>query len=522
MPRSAVCISIVHYHLEPGGVTKVIDLSVQALTAHLDGLREVRLVSGRPDGVEKLADSLRSICGQVRIVPIIVPEIDYLPIGTQPGPGTDTAVNAMKNAMLKACAGSIWWIHNYHLGKNPLFTKALLEITKENPRERFCFHIHDFPESSRYDNLNFLRRFVGGSPYPQSANIRYAVINGRDFANLKSAGLVESSVYLLNNPIKDESFDKSRASETARKLERIFGGKFPGYIPGAPLMVYPVRTIRRKNALELGLLAAISREPVNLVVTLPGTSESEKPYSDLVAKAFEEGLIPGMWGIGASLDEEGIRFMDLVSAARLICSSSVQEGFGYLFINAVQWKIPLFARYLTILDGIVDVFREHPHLFYTTIHVPIENEHRRKMRNQYEKKIDRLTSAIPSARIEALRSQAASLGNEGTVDFSYFAAEEQIEILRRTSNNRSYKNGICQMNNGILKELENLTHLGTLENAPPVSSDWPFSFRAFAETVGNIIDSYESPPRVGPAQNVQENLIARFAELADLRLIFGE
>jgi hypothetical protein len=147
-----ITISIIHHHLEPGGVTKVVELAVQALSRYLRNLKEVRLVTGRSSGAETLAARLQELCGPegVAVNLIVVDEIDYLPLDTNPGEETNLRVEATKKALLDACSGSIWMVHNYHLGKNPLFTRALIEIAGEYPEERICFYIHDFPECSRY------------------------------------------------------------------------------------------------------------------------------------------------------------------------------------------------------------------------------------------------------------------------------------------------------------------------------------------------------------------------------------
>ena len=523
MIEADLSISIIHYHLEPGGVTQVIELSIHALIEHVPEMKEVRLICGRPRGGERLTEKLRLIASQhgVSVVSSVIPEIDYIPADSRPGSGLVDSTNAIKDALLEVCAGSVWLVHNYHIGKNPLLTRALLELVDEHPDERFCFYIHDFPESSRYGNLDFLQRFVHTSVYPVQKNVRYAVINQRDYDYLAEAGLPVSSIFLLNDPVKEEHLDKGGTETTVDTLERAFASRFPGFKPGAPMMLYPVRTIRRKNAMEMGLIAALSPDPLNVVVTLPGTSETEKPYSDLVERAYIAGLIPGMWGIGADLDDAGIAFPELIACSRVICSSSVQEGFGYLFVNAVQWGIPLFARYLPILDGILGVFEAHPHFFYRILSIPIHIEKLNDLKRRYVSKVDSLGSVLPEPAVSGLHDSIEELSQDGTIDFSYLSPDDQFQVLEKTAGDSSYRSELVRLNENALKELSRVIN-EPVPTATDRSSRWPFSYAAYSTTVRRIVESFESPVAPDKGEGIQKYLIERFAALPYLRLIYGE
>jgi hypothetical protein len=516
-------ISILHHHLEPGGVTQVVDLAVRALSSHLQDLKEVRLVTGRSGGAEILASRLEKECAprgiSVRLA--IIAEIDYLPADIGPGKESDKLESIIKRELLGACAGSVWMVHNYHLGKNPLFTHALLEIADENPNERICFYIHDFPECARYENLSFLRQFVPDSPYPVRANVRYAVINSRDLKYLTGAGIPESMVFLLNDPVPEEELPRGVTHKRRTHIEKYFGDDFPAYDPDAPLLFYPVRTIRRKNILEMGLICAASPMPVNLVVTLPGTSQTEKAYSGQVSAAFETGLIPGLWGVGSRLEEAGITFPELLSTADLICSSSVQEGFGYLFINAVAWGIPLFARYLDILDGISEVFDGHPCHFYRSFRIPAVPGDTAAVNAAYEKKADRLTALAGKEIVNMIAAQITSVADEESIEFSYLSIESQIGVLKKVKADTGYRDAVRCLNRQTYDELRMLCAMGRKIGAQTEKRQWPFTFERYAATVQTIIDSFEKSQEPKSATGVQSALIRRFSEIEYLRLLYG-
>ena len=527
-PKNPVSVSIIHHHLDPGGVTQVVELGVKALSAHLPDLDEVRLVAGRSGGAEALAERLKEECSRlgVSVSLTIIGEIDYLPINSDKTRNADVAVAAIKRQLLRSCTGSVWMVHNYHLGKNPLFTRALLEIAEEEPYERICFYIHDFPESSRYENLSFLQELVPDSPYPTGPNVRYLVINSRDLKYLTGAGIPESAVFLLNNPVPEENLPVGDTALMRPKLEKCIGNEFPAYNPEAPLGVYPVRTIRRKNVLEMGMICAVSPEPVNLVVTLPGTSQTEKKYSEYVSEAFSEGLIPGIWGAGLRLDEAGITFPQFLSMADLICSSSVQEGFGYLFINAVAWGKPLFARHLDVLDGIIGLFDGHPSHFYTSIRVPASPGKTEGIRASYEQKARRMAVLAGSEIADSVMKDVADVINDRSFEFSYLPIDEQIAVLRRVKSDAPYREAVFDLNKDAMNALGKLCTTKQKPNATTQMDradqrDWPFTYQNYAATVQTIIDSFASNPPTAPPPDVQSALIRQFATIDYSRLLYG-
>ncbi len=102
-----------------------------------------------------------------------------------------------------------------------------------------------------------------------------------------------------------------------RRLACAFRDRSLSFHPESPLLLYPVRTVRRRNVLEAGLL-----------VSLPGLKRTEIVYSRLVEQCFHEGLIPGLWGIGEDLAEAGLSFRDTVQASDLVVSTAVRDGCG--------------------------------------------------------------------------------------------------------------------------------------------------------------------------------------------------
>ena len=406
---------IFHYHLLPGGVTDVIRLSLQAFCRET-AFQSITLVCGREGNTTPLNSYLNDLRtsfpeSRTTLSIRIVPELDYLT--TEEDPAQPEA--GLRKTLLEQFGGeqTVWLVHNYHLGKNWQFTKVLLTLAEEE-NQKMIFQIHDFPECGRFANLKILKDHIEGSLYTLSDSVRYCVINKRDFDLLNRAGLPSDRLFLLENPLPEA--DTSEKDTSGKISSRIKKNLIP-YLPekglfheNGKIWLYPVRSIRRKNVLEGGFITALMENPVNLVVTLPGISPQEKPYSDLSEKAFTEGLIPGFWGTGLLPEESGITYRDMIQGADCIFSSSVQEGFGYMYLNAIVWNKPLIARHLDIMGGFLPLFTHYPSHLYQTVKIPDNRELKKALKRDYNNRffINQTGNAVPASELSERTAGQAS------------------------------------------------------------------------------------------------------------------
>ncbi|MCK5200918.1 MAG: hypothetical protein KAR21_21340, partial [Spirochaetales bacterium] len=237
-------IIVFHYHLLPGGVTQVIKSSAVAALMHIPGIDGITLVSGRTDNSDKLVadirDSLKgSIPGNIDVESVILPELGYISdMVNYPDQGI------LEDTLLDRFKGDLWWIHNYHIGKNPFFTEAVLQIGEKFPEQQMVLHIHDFPEAARYLNLATLHQHVTRVLYPVSSNVKYVTINSRDKDYLVAAGVPEEMDFILNNPVETLEMERGdgRTEKRGGKIDNVLSKSTAAYIEGAPFMIYPVRT----------------------------------------------------------------------------------------------------------------------------------------------------------------------------------------------------------------------------------------------------------------------------------------
>jgi glycosyltransferase involved in cell wall biosynthesis len=456
-------LAVFHYHLRPGGVTGVVTQACVALGRHGRTVEEITLVSGSGENADAVRARIEAGAPELPVTVRVHPELRY--VSEQDDIAMDELERRIESLLRREylAADTVWWVHNYHLGKNAAFTAALIELLESEPAQRAVFQIHDFPECARFENLAEVRTHVPGRVYPVLPNLAYATINMRDRRLLVEAGLPEGAVFALPNPVPTTVAGGTRTAaraEVTGRLAQAFGGRFPAFDPDGRLLLYPVRAIRRKNVLEAGFLTGLLNteleRPANLLVSLPGTSPLEKPYSDLVETAFCDGVMPGMAGVGGDLAVAGLTFEEIAAAADLIVSTSVQEGFGYAFFEAPARGAPLFARYLDILDGLDGVFEGYPAAFYRQLRVPFEcpsiDSVRALLRIRYDEQIGRAAADMPPAAREQVEAEISEMLDAPTIDFSFLMPQMQYAYAKDLAD-EGFANEVRALNVEVLGPL---------------------------------------------------------------------
>jgi hypothetical protein len=186
-------IAIVHYHLQPGGVTRVIENTLQAWEENGTEIEAVAL-SGRAYPGDRLPDTR------------VVQGLDY----TSPKDAVDPRVLTERlRASAKDALGQppdLWHIHNHSLGKNPSLTAAVSLLAESG--ERILLHPHDFAEDGRPGNYLSLSE-VYQRAYPTGPTIHYAALNQRDRG-------------FLAHMLKDSSSPGSLAGQCGSSKHTIF------------------------------------------------------------------------------------------------------------------------------------------------------------------------------------------------------------------------------------------------------------------------------------------------------------
>ena len=307
-------IAIVHYHLQPGGVTRVIENTLQAWEENGTEIEAVAL-SGRAYPGDRLPDTR------------VVQGLDY----TSPRDAVDPRVLTERlRASAKDALGQtpdLWHIHNHSLGKNPSLTAAVSLLAESG--ERILLHPHDFAEDGRPGNYLSLSE-VYQRAYPTGSTIHYAALNQRDRGFLAHMLKDSSSrVHLLANAVPPSTPFSEFQEEKILDLPE-------------NLLLYPVRAVRRKNLGELALLAS-SHQDFHFANSLGPTNPEFSPVFEDWKQFGKELELPLTYGLGEHTDAS---FPEMVGHAQSILSVSVAEGFGLGFLEPWTFGKGLCGRNL--------------------------------------------------------------------------------------------------------------------------------------------------------------------------------
>ena len=431
---------VIHYHVNRGGVTRVIENQLIALhsalpegerwpVAILYGGRQEGFSSELPERLERLDVSLHE-----------VPELEYDDL--QSGP-TSAGPAELLMALMQVLgelgfppAETVLHMHNHSLGKNRAMAEVLPVLATDG--YALLLQTHDFAEDFRPDNYASVRGVADERMlYPRAPHIHYAVLNGRDCDILSDAGIADDHLHLLPNPVPDFSTLPERDVARAKLAERF------DVPPEARLLLYPVRCIRRKNmgeALLLGLLA----EPETVVgLTLAPLNPVEVPAYEAWKQLAKESAMHCRFELGAP---EGLTFPENLAAADAIVTTSLAEGFGMVFLEAWLAGRPLIGR---DLPEITRDFRQsgvgYPWL-YDRLNVPVawlgEAALLNHLADVYHETMTAYGLPDPADRDARLRAKIVG----GTIDFGDLDAEQQMQIVRRTAEDPTAREELLSIN----------------------------------------------------------------------------
>ena len=123
-------LTVFHYHLKPGGVTSVILLGMKALMESPLPPEKITVVSGSGDNLEMIRRELEPPARKNRVTVSVVHHPDTGSLDDPENPGrreTGERGRLLAEKLREQYGDGVWWIHNHHLGKNPLFTQAVLK-----------------------------------------------------------------------------------------------------------------------------------------------------------------------------------------------------------------------------------------------------------------------------------------------------------------------------------------------------------------------------------------------------------
>jgi glycosyltransferase involved in cell wall biosynthesis len=351
-------IAILHYHLLPGGVTRIIGSQIRGLQT-VNNKQEVRVLCGKTPGKPELSG-----------VPVWEnPVFQYLKTDGMEINFQEEAERIIRYIKAQA-EGCLLHCHNPNLGKNPALTLALYLLAEEGVE--IVNHCHDFAED-RPGNMDALERMFRQTGiarkrimYPDRPNYHFVVLNSFDRDRILKTKIPEERVHLLPNPVTLDNFDPLKEKHHLRgkiikKLQLHKNRK---------ICTYPVRAIKRKNLGELVLLAVLFEKTFQFVITQPPKNPEEVAgylrWKDFCQKhnlgiIFEAGDI--------------VNHEDLIGISDFCITTSAREGFGMVYLEPWLAGTPVSGRNLPVVtDDLRKVGLKFPGL-YDMIRIPFVERH---------------------------------------------------------------------------------------------------------------------------------------------------
>lgn len=486
-------IAIVHYHLNRGGVTQVIANHLRALGTQAALGRDMRVLVIHGGSSLGWDDCRRELAGLEHEVQA-VPELAY----DDAQPREPRALAARLKSLLARAGGTpesaVVHVHNPSLGKNTALAGALAELAAEG--WPLLLQIHDFAEDFRPENYQRMRVAWqkaaepdwAAALYPQAANVHYAVLNQRDARILAAAGVAPARLHVLPNAVGDPSALPPR-EPVRRKLADRFG------VPAdRPLLLYPIRGIRRKNLGEVLLWSALADGDWHVGVTLPPLNPVERPSYDRWKASAGSLALKIVFELGG---EAGLPYAENLAAADRMLTTSVAEGFGLVFLEAWLVGRMLIGRDLPEITADFRAAGLRLDDLRPRLDVPLEwigaAEWRSEIERVYGETLARFGRRLPPP--SEFRRQLEELAVEGLVDFGSLTSRHQQQIVQQVVDSDQRRRQLLRLNGWIETALERGRSCADVvdENAAVVRR--VYSLEACGRRLGDLYRAVAGSPR---------------------------
>lgn len=429
---------ILHYHLNRGGVTSVIENHLRSLAslAADEFPQRVTVVYGGRWAAWKaeLAAELPFDCELVEI-----PALEYDNFQTR----SESLVDAL-NVLLRPMdrAETVLHFHNHSLGKNGDITHAVGRLADDG--WRLLLQIHDFAEDLRPANYQHLMQRAGSMAalqarlYPQAEQIHYAVLNDRDRQILDAAGVVGDRLHLLPNPVQSQTHDATEIAGRKSELSEALA------IPdGHHFVLYPVRPIRRKNIGELLLWSVLVEDATFALTLAPLNPHEQASYQRWVDFAVAKDLHVE-FEIASRVE---LPFEAAYASADAIITTSVAEGFGMVYLEASLAGRRLLGRKLTeVCRDFEAAGMEFPELSQT-FRIPAHAVDIAAARRSHQRWLAQLrTDYGLSSAVNTCSSSDEDVFLGDTADFARLESDQQRDFLQRAIADPSLRETLRQLN----------------------------------------------------------------------------
>jgi len=306
---------------------------------------------------DQWTESFQSLTGEVPVAVFHEPSFGYFSEQRQaPAAMRKRLRRALDQLLADATTDNcLVWAHNLGIARNLILTRELFRGCIKR-RLTLIAHHHDWWFDNRWRRWPEMRRCgcrtlvdAAGTILPTTRNIRHVAINQADAQPLKRY-FRNLGAWLPNLAERASTPSAARQRNARHWLDGRLGDT------GSPVWILPCRLLRRKNVAEALLLARWLRPEAWLVTTGGASSDEQRLYHQRLQDATERHR----WRLHLGLlqknepDQPGVA--ELLSASEVVMLTSVQEGFGLPYLEAVAAERPLIARRIPNISPDLDEF----------------------------------------------------------------------------------------------------------------------------------------------------------------------
>lgn len=396
-------VAIVHYHLKPGGVTRVIENTAAAL--ELKGIHPAVLYGAPKKGTASPGARFVEGLGYSGSSSMRRPENLY-----------ENLIKAARDEL--GGPPDLWHIHNHSLGKNPALTAACCLLVENG--HRLLLQIHDFPEDGRPANYQELIASLANwreAPekvlYPAATQVHYGVLNPRDARILRDGGFARDRLHILPNPVSFPGTPSDVEKELLPKQK------------GERLTLYPTRGIRRKNLGEFLLWASLAANGERFATTLAPDNPIWSPRHDRWVRFSQEMGLPADFAV---INCYGGSFPGWLKTADRLITTSVAEGFGMAFLEPFLLPKPLVGRNLPQItpDFGIDLSN-----LYNRLEIPLDLVGEQRIRERLKAAMETYYASygrpVPDSAVDQAMN---SILKDGRVDFGRLDEPLQEKVIK--------------------------------------------------------------------------------------------
>jgi hypothetical protein len=508
---------IVHNHFRPGGVRRLVEVAAPHLVTTLTPrVEEIGLVAGEqpaPGWLSGFCESLSSVTVSCHVEPAV----GYVAEQRHSPGSIAKRLRRFLSALLSGAqrGNAVVWAHNQGLGRNLLLTRELTRVC-DRRGVRLILHHHDWWFDNRWQRWPELRRSgfrtlqqVASTVFPMGGSVRAVAVNHTDTAILKRQFGQQAA--WLPNPGDARSTPQSERVRGARRWLHALIGQ------NAPVWLMPCRLVRRKNIGEALLLTRWLRPEAWLFTTGGPSSAEEEAYGRGLAHAASRfdwklrlGILHG--------DERGKPSVpELVAASEAILLTSLQEGFGFPYIEAAAARRPLLARSIPGMAPDLGKFGFRFPQMYREVLVCPELFNWARERERQRTLFRRWSEQLPPAcrSLASLPAMLTSPEPPRAIAFSRLTLTAQLEVLAEPAS-ESFE--LCARLNPSLRRWRTRAAEGRLGISawPPSASKW-LSCPAYARRFSRLLKPVSATGRdPGAPLRAQEDFMRARLDPANL------